>query len=244
MKLKLDDPRVFANLVGVISELVTEVRLKVNSSGMNLVATDPASVAMVHFHIPSELFSEFQLDEGKEEVLGINLGNLKNILRRCKLGSSLIIEKADNFLKLGIKDKIKRDFTLALIEVEGEERELPEWEFKSIVKMSSDKFVDSIEDCMVVSDACTFAADSDKFVIEAKGLNSARSEFSGEDIEIFSDNNISRFSLEYLSKFIKGAKIADRVEINFSDNHPMRLNFPTGKVMLSFVLAPRIEQED
>ena len=45
-------------------------------------------------------------------------------------------------------------------------------------------------------------------------------------------------------KFIKGAKIANKVEINFSDNHPMRLNFPSGKVMLSFVLAPRVEKDD
>ena len=49
--------------------------------------------------------------------------------------------------------------------------------------------------------------------------------------------------LEYLGKFIKGAKISSNVSINFSDNHPMRVNFPTGNVMLSFILAPRIEQE-
>jgi DNA polymerase III sliding clamp (beta) subunit (PCNA family) len=80
--------------------------------------------------------------------------------------------------------------------------------------------------------------------VEARGLNSAKVEFSSDEVEIYSDVSSARFSLEYLSKFVKGAKIANKVEINFSDNHPMRINFPTGKVMLSFVLAPRIEQDD
>ena len=243
MKLKLDDPRVFSNLIGIISELVTEVKIKVSpENGMHLTALDPANVAMVYFNIPSELFSEFVAD--KEEILGVNLSNLKSILRRCGMGSSLTLETEDNTLKLGIQDKIKRDFTLALIDVEGEEKELPEWEFKSVVKMDSQAFVDAIEDCLVVSDACTFIAEPSKFIIGAGGLNTARAEFSSDEVQLFADSSSAKFSLEYLNKFIKGSKIASKVELNFSDNHPMRINFPSGKIMLSFVLAPRVEQDD
>lgn len=242
MRLKLEDPRFFGTLINIISELVTEVRLKITKEGMHLVALDPANVAMVYFSIPSELFSQFELE--KDEILGINLDSLSSILRRCGLGSSLILGKEDNLLQITIQDKIKRDFTLALINVEGEDRELPKWEFKSVIKMDAQAFVEVIEDCLVVSDACTFIAEPNKFIVEARGLNSARAEFSSDEIEIYSDHGTSRFSLEYLSKFIKGAKIANKVEINFSDNHPMRINFPTGKVLLSFVLAPRVEQGD
>lgn len=242
MLLKLDDPRFFGTLISIISELVTEVRLKITKEGMRLVALDPANVAMVYFHIPAELFSTFELE--KEEILGVNLQNLSQVLKRCGMGSSLILSREENLLKLTIQDRIKRDFALALISVEGEERELPTWEFKSVIKMDAQVFVEVIDDCLVVSDACTFIAEPNKFVVEARGLNSARAEFSSDEVEIYSDHSTARFSLEYLSKFIKGAKIANKVELNFSDNHPMRINFPTGKVMLSFVLAPRVEQGD
>ncbi len=242
MKIKLDDPKLFANLVSIISELVTEVRIKVTREGMHLTAIDPASVAMVHFNIPAELFSQYDLE--KDETLGINLENLKAVLRRCGLGSSLVMENEEGSLRLTIQDKIKRDFTLALIDIEGEEKEMPNWEFTSVIKMDSQAFVDAIEDCLVVSDACTFSAAPEKFIIEAKGLHSAKTEFSSDEVQIFSDNSIARFSLEYLNKFIKGAKVASKVEINYSDNHPMKINFPSGKVMLSFVLAPRVEQDD
>ena len=211
---------------------------------MSLTALDPANVAMAYFNIPSDLFAEFTVE--KDEVLGVNLENLNAIMRRCKIGSSLIIEKGEgeSSLKLAINDKIKREFSLALIEVEGDDKQMPAWEFKSVIKMDAQAFVDAIEDCAVVADACTFIAQPDKFIIESSNLHSARNEFSSEEVQIFSDASSARFSLEYLTKFIKGAKIANKAEINFSDNHPMRLNFPSGKVMLSFVLAPRVEQDN
>ena len=242
MLLKLESPKILSDIVSIISELVTEVRLKISKEGLSLTAIDPANIAMVYFKVPAELFSQFELE--KEEILGVNLESLKSVLRRSGLGSSLTIQKNDNLLKLSIQDKIKRDFTLALIDIESEEKEMPKWEFKSVIKMDSQEFVEVIEDCLVVSDACTFIASPTKFIVEAHGLNSARAEFSTDEVEIYSDNGTARFSLEYLNKFIKGAKISSKVTISFSDNHPMRIDFPTGNVMLSFVLAPRVEQED
>jgi len=243
MKLTLQSPKILSDIVTVISELVTEVRLKVNKEGMSLTAIDPANVAMIYFKIPASLFSEFETDK-EEEELGINLINLKAVLRRCKPGASLTIEKQENLLKLGLQDRIKRDFSLALIDIDAEEKSLPEWEFNSVVHLNSDTFVEVIEDCAVVSDACTFIAEPDKFIVEAHGLNSARAEFSSDEAEIHSGNSTARFSLEYITKFIKGAKVSNKASLSFSDNHPMRLDFRTGDVVLSFVLAPRVEQED
>ncbi len=243
MKLTLSSPKIFSDIVTIISELVTEVRLKVHKEGMSLTAIDPANVAMVYFKIPASLFEEFELDREEEEI-GVNLNNLKAVLRRCKPGASLSIERQDNILKLGIKDRVKRDFSLALIEIDADDKPLPEWEFNSVVKINSDTFTEVIEDCAVVSDACTFIAEPEKFIVEAHGLNSARAEFSSDEAEIHSGNSTARFSLEYLIKFIKGAKISMNSTLSFSDNHPMRLDFHTGDVVLSFVLAPRVEQED
>ncbi len=242
MQLKLDNPRIFSDIISIISELVTEVKLRVTTEGLSLTAIDPANVAMVFFKMPAQLFSQFDLE--KEAVLGLNLENLKAVLRRCKSGSSLILAKEDNFLKLSIHDKIKRDFTLALLDLDTEEKEMPKWEFKAVIKMDAEAFSEVVEDCLIVSDACTFSAEQSKFVVEASGLHAARTEFSPDSAEIYADTSRARFSLEYLNKFIKGSKISSRVTLSFSDNHPMRIDFPTGNIMLSFVLAPRIEQED
>src|SRR3990167_3216283 len=131
MHLTLQNPKILSDIVTIISELVTEVRIKINKDGINLTAIDPANVAMIYFKIPSSLFTEFEL--GKEEDLGVNLNSLKAVLRRCKPGSSLVLEKHENMLNLSIKDRIKRDFSLALIDIDIEDKNLPEWEFDSVV---------------------------------------------------------------------------------------------------------------
>ena len=242
MQLTLPNPKILSDLVAIISELVTEVRIRVDKDGISVTAIDPANVSMIYFKIPADLFSEYNL--GKDEALGINLNDLKAVLRRCKPGSSLTLERHENMLKIGLRDRIKRDFSLALLDIDVDEKPLPQWEFNSVVHLNSETFSEVIEDCAVVSYACTFIAEPVKFIVEALGLISARAEFSSDEAEIHSASSLARFSLEYLSKFIKGAKISSRATLSFSNNHPMRLDFHTGNVVLSFVLAPRIEQED
>ncbi|GBE19962.1 MAG TPA: proliferating cell nuclear antigen (pcna) [Candidatus Pacearchaeota archaeon] len=241
MLVKLDNPILLSKAVEIISELVTEVRIKVNEFGMSITAMDPANVAMIGFRLPKASFSQF---ETGEESLGINLDSLKQILKRGGAGSSLILEKKENMLNIQIQDRIKRNFNLSLIDIEGEEKEMPNLEFSSRVELDSVDLVASIEDCGVVADACSFIIQDGKFIIEAKGLNSARSEFSGDEAKIQAENCKSRYSLEYLQKFIKGSKLSEKTILNFANDHPLKMDIKTQHMGLSFILAPRVETDD
>jgi proliferating cell nuclear antigen len=241
MLLKLEEPLLLSKAIDLISELVVEVRLKVGEFGISITAIDPANVAMVNFKLPKSAFTQFEADE---EVLGVNLEDLKRILKRAGPGSSLILETKEGVLDIKIQDRVKRNFSLGLIEIDGEEKEMPNLEFVAKIELNSVDFVASIEDCQVVGDACSFSVEDGKFVIEAKGVNSARSEFSGDEAKIEAENCKSRYSLEYLSKFIKGAKLCEKVNLKFANDHPMRLELKPGQVELNFILAPRVETED
>jgi len=240
MLVKLDQPKLLSDVIGIISELVTEVRLNFNSRGLSIIAIDPANVALISFSLPASAFSQY---EAEEEKLGVSLDSLKSVLRRSGIGSSIILKTEGNQLKIEIHDKIKRNFSLALIEIEGEEKEAPSLNFSSKVEMSSMDFLDSVEDCSIVADSCSFIVKDDKFVIEASGLHSARSEFSSDEASI-SGKGKSRFSLEYLQKFSKACKLSDKVIINLGEDYPLKLEFKSGNVELMFVLAPRVEAED
>ena len=241
MLVKLENPALLSKVVEIISELVTEVRLKVNEFGMSVIAMDPANVAMVGLKLPRSAFSQF---EAGDEVLGINLDDLKRILKRCGVKSSLILEKKDNLLNIQIQDRIQRNFSLSLIEIDSEDKEMPSLEFSSRVELDSIDLIASVEDCGVVADACSFIIGDGKFIIEAKGLNSARSEFSGDEAKIQAENCKSRYSLEYLSKFIKGSKLCEKTVLNFANDHPLKMDLRTEGMELSFILAPRVETED
>lgn len=241
MLIKLDEPVMLSKVVEIISDLVMEVRIKVNEFGLSITAIDPANVAMIGFKLPKSAFSQFEVGT---EVLGVSLDSLKKILKRCGSKSSLILEKKDNQLEINIYDKIKRNFSLNLIEVESEDKEMPSLEFSSRVEMLSSYFIEAVEDCAVVSDACSFIVENGKFVIEAKSLNSARSEFSSDEVEIRAEDCKARYSLEYLQKFMKGAKLCDKTILNFANEHPLRIDFKSENFELNFILAPRVETED
>ncbi|MEK6925776.1 MAG: hypothetical protein AABW50_00710 [Nanoarchaeota archaeon] len=245
MLIKLDTPLFLAKAVDLISEIVTEVRIKINDFGLSITAMDPANVAMVGFKIPKSAFSQF---EAGKEILGVNLDSLKKVLRRCGSSSSLIMQSKDNLLEIKIQDKIKRTFLLSLIDIESEDIDFDtkagRMEFVSKVELNSEDFIDSIDDCNVVADSCSFKIENGMFIIEAKGLNSARVEFSGDEATILGENSKSKYSLEYLQKFAKGAKLCEKTILNFADDHPLRVDFKTSGMDLSFILAPRVETED
>ncbi|MCK4552738.1 proliferating cell nuclear antigen (pcna) [Candidatus Pacearchaeota archaeon] len=241
MLVKLENPALLSKAVEIISELVTEVRIKVNEFGMSITAIDPANVAMVEFKLPKSAFSQFETDS---EVLGVNLDDLKRILKRCGAGGSLVLEKRENQLEIKIYDKIRRNFSLNLIDVESEDKEMPSLDFSSRVEMLSSYFVEAVEDCAVVDDACGFIIKDGKFIIEAKSLNSARSEFSGDEVKIEAEDCKARYSVEYLQKFVKGAKLCDRTILNFANEHPLKIEFRAQHFELSFILAPRVETDD
>lgn len=250
MLLKLDNPKFLSDIISIISDLVIEVKIKVNRAGMSIIAIDPANVALVSFKLPAEAFSQIEVEE---ETLGISLDSLKSVLKRCSPGSSLILQTEENILKIQIQDKIKREFRLSLIDIETEEKTMPTLEFMSKIEMPSIDLAEAVEDCNIVADACSFISEENKFVIEAKGsLNSARSEFSSDEVKIETKTESqdakkeikSRYSLEYLQKFIKAAKLVEKTAINFSNDYPLKLEFKTPRMELAFVLAPRVETED
>ncbi|MFC1682122.1 hypothetical protein ACFL0X_00725 [Nanoarchaeota archaeon] len=241
MLVKLENPVVLSKVVDIISELVAEVRIKVGEFGMSITAVDPANVAMIGFKLPRIAFSQFEVGS---ETLGVNLDNLKKILKRCGSGSALILSKQENTLEIQIIDRVKRTFKLGLIDIDKEEKEMPSLEFASKIELGSVDFIASIEDCGIVSDSCGFAVDENKFIIESKGLNSARSEFSGDEAKIDGENCKVKYSLEYLQKFIKASKLSEKTSLKFATDHPLRMDVRTDHIELSFILAPRVETDD
>ena len=112
MLVKIDKPKELADAISIISEIVSEVRIKLLVEGMSIIAVDPANVAMVIFKIPKESFSQY---EAGRDVWGVNLEDLKRILKRASTSSSILLEQEDNQLKISIFDKVKRNFVLSLV---------------------------------------------------------------------------------------------------------------------------------
>ncbi len=248
MRLVLQDPTYLRDSIGIISELVNEARFKVTKEGLELVAMDPANVAMVIFKLLASNFSEYEVD--KERTLAIHLGNLKQVLRRVKANDTLSLEAGeDNKLKLQLKSETTRTFSLPLLEGDEREQKIPNLSFPVQVQTTSALLSDAIEDTNVVSESVTIAVEPGLLTVSAEGESShAKIEVSAdESTKITSQTTAkvkAKYSLEYLKKMMQGSKLTDNVEIYLNQDYPLKLEYKVlDKVLLSFILAPRVEND-
>ena len=245
MKLTLAEPKYLKESVNIISELVNEARFKIHKDAVELVAMDPANVAMVIFKLLSSAFVEYDVKESV--TLAINLSNLKAIMRRTKPGDVLTLQMKNSKLGIILKGVTTRTFSLPILDLEDKEQKIPDLKFNAVVSTDSSILTDAIEDADVVGESVCFAVGKDSFIIDAQGDLSQASivitEGNEAKIKCLADSK-SKYSIEYLKKMIQAAKLADKVDINLSTDYPLRLDYKTvDKVMLSFILAPRVEND-
>jgi proliferating cell nuclear antigen len=246
MKITLAQPDILRDSISTISELVSEVRFKVNATALEMIAMDAANISMIIFKMFSSACIEYKVDG--ESELAINLLNLKKILRRAKKTDILSLELSDDSrLKVMLKGKVTRTFFLPLIDIEESEQKLPELEFKATVKTSTEVILDAIDDADIVSESVMFLVKDGVFSIEAKG------DTSKVKVDIPQDDDTSvackekevksKYSIEYLKKMIS-SKLSEKIDIRFSADYPLRIEFvEEDKIQMVFILAPRVETE-
>ena len=55
---------------------------------------------------------------------------------------------------------------------------------------------------------------------------------------------MSKYSIEYLKKIVKGGKLTNNVSLSFGKEYPLRVDYQImDKLMLSFILAPRVDTD-
>ena len=245
MKLTLTEPKYLKDSISIISELVNETRIKVSSEGIELIAMDPANVAMVVFKLFPSAFTEYSVDEPVD--IAVNLANLKQILRRANANDMLSMELGDNKLKLQLKSASTRRFDLPIIDIEEKEQKVPDLKFPVTIQMPATALNEAIGDADTVAESVSFVAEAGVFKLNAQGdLNTAAIEMKAdESVKIEATESVkSKYSVEYLKKMMEGSKIADNVTVQFSNDYPLKLTYATiDRVMLSFILAPRVDTD-
>src|SRR3989344_5708074 len=127
MKLTLDENKYLKEPILVISELVNEATFKIDKDKIELIAMDPANVAMIIFKLLSTAFTEYDVKEPVE--LTINLDNFKQVLRRANADDKMTLELLNNKLKIELKSNSTRTFNLSLINAENTVKKVPDLKF-------------------------------------------------------------------------------------------------------------------
>ncbi|MBI2662836.1 proliferating cell nuclear antigen (pcna) [Candidatus Woesearchaeota archaeon] len=248
MKLVLAEPKYFKESVAIISDLVSEAKFKVNQDGLELVAMDPANVAMVIFKLLSSSFTQYEIKQPEE--VAINLNNLKQILRRAKGDDILSLETTeDNKLKVQLRGNTIRSFSIPTLDLEDKEQRVPELSFPIVVETKAQVLAEAIEDVSVVAESVTFLGESGQLLVKAEGdLSKALIEIKQDEDTTIKTTSTGKFkakySIEYLRKMIAGGKLSENVSLSFNSDYPLKLEYKvTDRLLMSFILAPRVDND-
>jgi len=247
-KASMSDSGLLRDSISTIGELIDEGIFKVNKNGLGLIAADRAMVTVIDFKLPATIFDVFEVD--KEQEIAVNMTNLVSVLKRIGANEKLEMELKDNKLMITMKNSSTRKFTVPLLDISQEEiPPINQLEFKAKAKIKADVLKSGIEDADIVSDSVIFEAIKSKFNMMASGdISSAELTLEKGNDALLNLNATgivkARYPLAYLKKMIKASKLANEINLRWSTDYPMRMDFTSvDKVSLGFILAPRVSEE-
>lgn len=241
-KAELSDPNILKTSFEAISSIVDEVQIQTNSEGLKLDALDRGHVTFIHLELKASVFDEFVCD--KDEKINVDTDELMKVLRRSKSDDRVLMSLDENNLILVFVGAAKRRFKIRLIDIEYEPPTPPEVEYPTEFEIPFSLLKDSIQDIDIFSDKIAFSVDSEKFKVSAVGeFGDAKIEYiHGEKVET---SVKSIYSLDKIREMLKADKFSDIATIKLGEDMPLtlKLKMVTEDGELSFLLAPRMEEE-
>ena len=244
-RIKYPDVKTFKELIVALSKILDEAKLSLTRTGLRIVGMDPAKVAYIEVHMPREAFLEYEIEEDREVVeAGFNLGVLEDILEGRK-GNPVEMVIAQDRVLVSVEGAVIRRFLLPNLEVAVEELGEVELEHDVEAVVISDVLRKAISDIKAVSDIVEIEADENQIVLRSTGeagpkvtLRLTRESSALIDLEARNPSR-AKYDVSYLENTLDLCKVAESVELMFSTDKPLELNFksPDGSTV-RYILAP------
>ena len=223
--------------------IVNEARISLQERGLELKAINSASVAMVSLRIDASAFELYQVTPGE---IGIDLVRLEDALSSAGKSELVKMELLEDERKLKIRIG-SLSYTLGLIDPGTLQREpkIPELDLPASVTIPGAELRRAIKASELVSDHVVLGVRDDVFYMDARGDVDTLSFTmpSSELLDMKPGEARSMFSLEYLSAMSRVFGRAPAVKLEIGIDYPLQISFWLNEAHVSYLLAPRIEEE-
>jgi proliferating cell nuclear antigen len=244
-------------------ELVTDVNLCFNKSGMKMMTMDNSRVVFVTMVLKAENIETYEYNSKFPEITaGVTMATMFKLLRNVGTNDwlTLMIDEEDqanpSVMNVSFENQSQccgSKLTIKLLHIENYEYTIPEKEFPAIVQMPTTTFQRIVRDAQQVADSVTITlgeksirfkyegdiADGESVVWESMGgltMNKNKQHF---------DPVSARFSLKYLHIFTKSTNMCNDVELMLTDEYPLVVKYQIGSLgYIKYCLAPKVDEEE
>merc|ERR1712222_68948 len=201
-------------------------------------------------------FADFKCD--RPTSLGMNVESLSKVFKICGPSDSLKLKwqnDADtiNFQCENNEDDRIADFDLKLVQIESEHMEIPEQQYKVVVKLPSSEFQKICRDLKEFGETLQMSASKEGIKFSVQGdvgtgnvmLKPRESEKAEDRVSLTVHEPVTAtFALRYLVTFAKAAPLCGNVELGLGPDAPLLVKYELEKNdngHMQFYLAPKID---
>ncbi|NBX51340.1 proliferating cell nuclear antigen (pcna) [bacterium] len=241
-------------LFETLKEVLHDVSLEFDSSGIKLVTMDGSRCALIYLKLHAENFEEYHCP-GKF-CAGVNMNNMFKLLRITGSHDTIVMyathARSD---ELGITvTNVDRnsmtDFKLKLLDVDAEHINLPDVSFDAVMTLPSAFFQRICRDMHNLSDEMVVATRGNDLILSCTG------DFASQETVISeSENALSvqkavtgdkavqgRYPLKFLNLFCRASSLSNSLELYLKESYPLIIKFAVASLgEIRFCLAPRMD---
>lgn len=242
MNLKTIQACAFKSLLEVLKDIINDVNVCFDSSGVKIIAFDVARVTLVHMFMAAENFEEYTCN--KELFVGINVSNMFKLLKSITNNDVLSMEVNDECLNIMLTNDSKKStskFSIKLLDLNEDILDIPELDMPFSTQVPSLDFQKIVRDMINIGNDVTITRTKNKIEFDCKGDFASKTTTMEQTEEIGDDVQISGiFSLKYLSMFTKATILCPTVQIlQNDDDSPVIFKYTIANLgELRFYLAP------
>lgn len=230
-------------IVNVISTLTDEAMIVFDKEGANILAVDPAHVAMVDVCIGKGAFEEYST---KECNVGIDLKKVKDVLKLASSGGTIVMSLDDDTGKLVFKvgSITRRMDALDTSDMGG--KKMPELSLSARAEITSTELLRGTRATEGITDHLSVTVSEDGFELSSEGDTDASSlKVPKSELQSLSANGTFRsmFPLDYFSNIVKAIPASTNVSLEIDNDYPLYMQFQIidKEVSVRYLIAPRIE---
>jgi len=248
----------FRTLVEALKEILTDVNIEIDETGMKIIAMDASHVALIHMKLLAKNFEKYYCK--KPIVCGISMMRLFKLLKMMSPNDTLtfyVENDEPNILKIQIdtgEKNLKHTFELKLMDLFIDKVEVPPAEFSSVLRLPSGDFQKLCRDMNQLSDEIEIKSSGNELLFSIANdwvnqqtvIREAQGGGGMSFIQNLAPDQVIQgmFSLRYLVLFSKCTNLCQNIEIYLKNDYPIIIRYNVANLgEVKFCLAPKNTDE-
>lgn len=264
MNIEINNPvkaDIFVTLFQNLKTFTNSVNVMFKDDKMFIQTMDSAHVSIIELSLPSTWFDVYEIGSGV--TIGLSTVLIAKVLSTRDKTQHIHItsDHVDsdklylNFISsetTGKNTVFDRHFEISLMEMDTDLMHIPEIDYQAEFSIPSGTFSTIVNQLQLFGDTMQINCSEDKIVLTAFGIDTGKMtvDIPIDDLTSFAIQEDAQvnpsFSLKHIHSISAYSKLAKDIEINISNDYPLKLQYSLGEENATFVfyLAPKIDDDE